>query len=294
MYNWKSILLATGSFIDNEYLAAYIELIDSFHEVTSYMENHHIIPVAYYKQKYNVDTSKHRREAVRYANNDPDNKLVLLSFADHCKAHWLLTKCTVEELATSSATAFLRQIAGLKYINEKLFLNKNHHIVEVGLTTNEYEILQQQVHDIKTNNERFWSSEQDDWLRQNRCQYTAKYCAEYLGKTEKAVLCRCTALGIKRIWHTEASDAELLEYSKTHTAKECAEYFGVSKALIAKRWRELGFSKTFKWDAEKDNWLRENDNKYTVAEMAEKLGTTKTTIMGRRWTLGITRWDRTT
>ena len=294
MQNLKSILLATGKFIDNKYLDLYIELVSTPRKVVSYMENHHIIPVAYYKHKYNIDTRKHRHEAERYANADYHNTIVALSFADHCKAHWLLSKCTTEKLARASSIAFIRLASGLKCVDERFFINKKHHIVDVGLTDAEYELLQQYVSELRATNSRFWSLEQDNWLKQNRHSYTVKECAKYLGKSENAVLTRCNILNIpKKIWYTEAENTELLAYSVNHTAKECAERFGTSKHNIIKRWRDLGFSKTFKWTEEQDNWLRENDSRYTVAELAEKLGTTKTTVMGRRWTLGITRWERT-
>ena len=294
MKDWKSILLEIGEFRENEYLDLYVELISCKHCTVSYMEKHHIIPVAYYKSKYNIDTSKHRHEAERYADADPRNGLVLLSFADHCKAHWLLTKCTTEQLMKTSAEAFMRQVSVLKQVDTKFCLKTRSRIIDSGLTTAEYAMLQQYIDDIKVRSPKYWSAEQDEWLRLNRSKYTAKYCADYLGKTERAVYCRCTQLGLRREWQSDEENAKLLEYSKTHTAKECAEYFGVSKHLIVKRWRELGFSKAdyYEWTAEKDQWLRDNDDKYSVAELAELLGTSKTTVMGRRWTLGITRWER--
>ena len=155
-------------------------------------------------------------------------------------------------------------------------------------------MLQKYVEEIKAKSKKYWSAEQDEWLSKNRQNHTAKYCADYLGKTVSSVYCRCHLLGLNRVWQSDEENAKLLEYSKTHTAKECAEYFGVSKHLIVKRWRELGFSKAdyYEWTAEKDQWLRDNDSKYSVAQLAEKLGTSKTTVMGRRWTLGITRWER--
>lgn len=291
MKDWKTILLATGSFIDNNYLDDYISLINKPHEIFPYMENHHVIPVAYYKHKYNIDTHKHRREATRYANADIQNEQILLSFADHCKAHWLLFKCTTGQLAIANSVAFFRQTAGLRCIDEKIFRKQRDRIFDTGLTKSEYDWLQQQATEVKTNLKYTitWTPEQDEWLKQNRPKYTAKYCAEYLGKTEKAVLCRCTQLGIKRKWQSEEENTKLLEYSKNHTARECAEYFGVSEHLIIKRWRELGFSKNFKWTEDKDKWLRENDPKYSFDELAEILGTTKPSIMNRRCVLGITR-----
>lgn len=297
MEDWKSILLATGEFKNNEYLDLYITLLASEDNPSAlYKEKHHIIPVAYYKYKYNMNTSSSKRikEVRKQADTDPLNDVVLLSFADHCKAHWLLSKCTTERLSTASATAFMRQISALKQVGAKFCVQNYAAIVDVGLTDAEYKLLQQYIEDIKAKSQKYWSAEQDDWLRLNRSKHTAKYCADYLGKTEKAVYCRCTQLGIKREWQTEEENQELLEYSRSHTAQECADHFGVSVHLITKRWRELGFRKAdyFNWTPEKDQWLRDNDNKYSVAELAELLGTSKTTVMGRRWTLGITRWDR--
>ena len=296
MKDWKSILLATGEFKDNEYLDLYINIISGISAPASYMENHHVIPVAYYKYKYNLTTnsSKLVKEARKCADNDPQNSTVLLSFVDHCKAHWLLSKCTTKLLAASSATAFMRQVSVLKKLDTKFCVKKHSHIIDLGLTDEEYSLLQQYIEDIKVKSQKYWSAEQDEWLRLNRPTHTAKYCADYLGKTERAVYSRCSVLGINRVWHTEETDNELIEYSRTHTAKECSEYFDVSEAYVVKRWRELGFSKAdyYEWTEEKDQWLRDNDSKYTVAQLAEKLGTSKTTVMGRRWTLGITRWER--
>lgn len=292
MQDWKTLLLSTEKFIDNEYLEEYITLISTPSAVQPYLEKHHVIPVAYYKHKYNLDTKSHRHEAERYANADPINKLVLLSFMDHCKAHWLLAHCTVDDLAAASVSAFLHLIAGLKTADGQFFLAKKTGLISLGLTPEEYEAIQQQAVKIRRADPRYWSPEQIQWLKENRPKLTLAQCAEHLGKTTRAVACQCTVLGIKRCWRTEEDDNALLEYSTEHTAKECAEHFGISEALVIKRWRELGFSKTFKWDTEKDNWLRDNDSKYSVAELAEKLGTTKTTVMGRRWTLGITRYSR--
>lgn len=294
MKDWKSILLATDNFIDNEYLDQYIALICATHTITSYMEKHHVIPVAYYKRKHNITEDKYGHKARQLADADTLNEMVLLSFACHCKAHWLLTKCTTEELSTSSAIAFMRQIGCLKHLDAKVFLNKWDRIIDVGLTDEEYQVLQQYIEDIKNSSSRFWSPEQDSWLKQNRYSYTVKQCAEVLGKTESAVRSRCKVLKLQKVWHTEEENAEFLKYSETHTAQECADHFGMSKHNVVKRWRDLGFSKTFKWTEEMDSWLRENDTKYTVAELAEQLGTTKTIVMGRRWKLGITRWERHT
>lgn len=290
----RNILIQNYGFVDNEYLDLYLNLIaNPPHRNSTYIEGHHVIPVAYYKEKYGVDTRSHRHEADRYANSDENNSIVFLSFADHCKAHWLLANCTTGKLRSANINYLQLTLGGLQKIDKQLWLKRRKGFILSGLTEAEYEMLQQQVDKLKSLDPRFWTADQIKWLQENRQKYNLAELAEQLGKSRNAVHSQLAKLGIKKIWHTDEENIALLEYSKTHTAKECAERFNVSKASIIKRWRELGFKKhTFVWTPEKDAWLRENDSKYTVAELADLLGTTKTTVMGRRWTLGITRWER--
>ena len=107
----KQTLLNTGIFIDNKYLDSYVKLISKQHKIKGYAEWHHIIPVSYYAKLHNLQLGKNgRHKAEVIADADINNKKVLLSYADHCKAHWLLSKCLVAEYAKSSASAFLKML----------------------------------------------------------------------------------------------------------------------------------------------------------------------------------------
>ena len=83
----KDVLLATTLFINNQHLDDYLELIYT-NNITEpskyYCEDHHAIPVAYYKKIYNC---KSRAEALQYADADKNNFTSRLLYKDHCKAH---------------------------------------------------------------------------------------------------------------------------------------------------------------------------------------------------------------
>lgn len=97
MLKLKEDLLSTGFFLDNQYLDEYVELVlnnlDTI-KVIGVTQEHHVIPVfCYSADKYSITTNKHRREAVKNANADSINKRIQLTYADHLKAHILMTKC---------------------------------------------------------------------------------------------------------------------------------------------------------------------------------------------------------
>lgn len=79
----KDTLLSTNLFIDNNYLADYISLVSNSTITDSYTEKHQVIQVAYYKHLYKCN----RETAEKYADTDPNNFIVQLSYRDHCKAH---------------------------------------------------------------------------------------------------------------------------------------------------------------------------------------------------------------
>lgn len=79
----KKVLLGTDLFIDNNYLEQYIDLIFTEQEPNQYSEQHHVLPVSYYKHQYNVD----RYAAEKLADTDVNNFTVKLTYMNHCKAH---------------------------------------------------------------------------------------------------------------------------------------------------------------------------------------------------------------
>ncbi len=105
MLKIKKILLNTDFFEDNQYLDEYIELIvNNLNTVKAIgiTQEHHIIPIFCYSTDdasmriggyHTSEAGKRRRELVKLANADPNNKRVHLKFSDHLKAHILLVKC---------------------------------------------------------------------------------------------------------------------------------------------------------------------------------------------------------
>lgn len=92
MQKIKNNLIAYGIAIDNEYLDKYIQLClnNKVEPIKGKTNLHHIIPVAYYKEKYSCAT---RRIAEKYAKDDLNNICVNLLFKDHILAHYYLALC---------------------------------------------------------------------------------------------------------------------------------------------------------------------------------------------------------
>lgn len=171
----KQEFLQTGYFIDNKYLDQYLELIEKPFYFTTEYEEHHIIPVSYYKI---VHKCKTRKEAEKIA----DNRKVKLTIADHCTAHWLLYKCTRGLLKELNGKAFIR-MTGKKILKAltkteytKLLKNKQQVIQQIG----------------------GWKISELVWLQNNYSKYTAVYCASKLHKSVSAVENRLYRLNLKK------------------------------------------------------------------------------------------------
>lgn len=95
MLKLKETLLA-HNFVDNSYLDDYVELVLNNYTTalkTGRTQKHHVVPVSCYN-KFSAEYDSHRKEALRLAEADPDNYKVNLTFADHLKAHYLLSRCS--------------------------------------------------------------------------------------------------------------------------------------------------------------------------------------------------------
>ena len=293
--NMKQTLLNTGIFIDNKYLDSYVKLISKQHKIKGYAEWHHIIPVSYYAKLHNLQLGKSgRHKAEVIADADINNKKVLLSYADHCKAHWLLSKCLVAEYAKSSASAFLKM---LNVVRDDLTIVRYKAVIFSGLTKQEYKSLQNKISEIKELNPRYWKKEDLDFLAENYKKYSLDELAKKLGRTKNSLRSIAQIKGIdkRRIFWTDERIEQLrhLYLDLDKSALECAKILGVAEATVIKQCRICGFRKAKSWTEEEDKFIIENDSKYTVEELAKILKVSKTTLMGRRWTLGLTKWDRT-
>lgn len=104
----KQELLDTGYFIDNEYLAAYLQLV-RHSAVQEHLHIHHIIPKQYYK-KLNIKVDSSTKNTVK------------LSLVDHIKAHWYLSNCTTSWLKAGSFYA-IRFLFSTKVLKQKQLIS---------------------------------------------------------------------------------------------------------------------------------------------------------------------------
>jgi len=106
------MLLPSAYFENNSYYNSYKILINTAFDLTVPVEKHHMIPVCYYKQLYQCKT---RKQAEKYANSDPANKLVDLPLPQHILAHYYLCNCCInKELKARLINAFL-MLASFKH-----------------------------------------------------------------------------------------------------------------------------------------------------------------------------------
>ena len=100
MQKIKNTLLATGVFLDNDYLAKYVELIyNNLHtkKETAKTQQHHILPKCYFK----------------FVNKTCDNtkaNLVHLRYIDHTRAHFYLSQCFADKKLAGQNALVLKYI----------------------------------------------------------------------------------------------------------------------------------------------------------------------------------------
>lgn len=230
--NLRTYLIEEIGCLDNEYLTEYINLITTYTLVAGYSEQHHMIPIAYYFKKYNC---KSKWEAKRkYADKDPQNRLVQLLYKDHIKAHWLLYNCTTGYLKQANAKAYKRML------NEKYTYKFEHR-----LTDKEYAELQYQMDQIVQSEDTiYWSSKDTNWLIENFRNYSYTECGKYLNKTALAVQHKIHVLGLTKykIWTEDE-----VEWLKTNilicSVKECSEYLNRPVCNVQSKLSELGLTK---------------------------------------------------
>ena len=245
----KKKLLDTGYFIDNSYLADYLDLVSANSKAT-YLERHHILPRAYYNiTEQEIDNS--------------DDNLVSLSFADHCKAHWLLYYCTIDRVQYATQTAFVIMVNGL-----------SKHIKEY--TEADFIELQEMKNQILEDSATFWSTDEDDFLRQNFLEFTDNELADKLNRTEIAIRARRTFLGLQRVKMSDFTDEELAYITANFYKKELKEIANAlnrSVSSIAAKCHNLGLKKWHAdpWTEEELEFLYKNSSTMSTTEISAAL-----------------------
>lgn len=151
----KNILL-NYDFIDNDYLNAYVNLINLHSTQTniSYTERHHVIPICYYKNRYNCST---RAEAKKIAEADNNNYIVFLSFTEHVYAHYLLYMCTTAKVKFANKCAFFRLIAPV-FTDTDLNIRVNQYTNDNKLMHEDLSVVYQYISALRNQIDNdFWS-----------------------------------------------------------------------------------------------------------------------------------------
>ena len=239
----KQKLLATGYFIENSYFADYLKLITKSTAVANKYDEHHIIPLHYYQDKYNCTRQKAFK--ISLANNDP---VVKLSLGDHCLAHWLLSRCSIN--SRGNLVAYI-------CILKKVSANPSIH----GLTLEEY----QQLNSLDLD-DFFWTQSEKDFIKNNYTKYSYKQLALLLGLPDSSTsryivrnLCRkldCLR-GRDDLWTEEKCDWLIENYHKG--TSYCAAYLEKSESAIRTKSSRLNLKSSARWTKDQEQWLKENN-----------------------------------
>lgn len=268
----KQVLLNTGYFVDNSYLDEYLELVQKPFSFSGYSERHHVIPAVIYSIKHSI---KDNREARKLANADLNNFLVDLLFKDHCKAHWLLYNCTLNEVKACNARAYIL-MTGRKVV----------HLEE--LSTDEYNEIQLYRDQVMEEDDYYWSLEEKQLLAKHYATASFEELTNIFGRNKEAIIAAANLMGLtRRLWSKEEEQWLINNYAK-YSRKECADLLNKSEASINKKCITLGLYKPSNiWTEEQNTWLLENYTKHTVSEAASILGRSYNAVRSQAVKLGL-------
>lgn len=223
--------------VKNSYLDEYLVLTSQSTKLPGYAEEHHIICKSFY----------------RYLNlpiDDSKNNLVRLLFKDHCKAHWLLYKCTIGKMHEAMANAFISMI-GFK---------SNKNLLEFGLSEADYNELQSKILSIKNSADtNYWTSEEVAFLKANYSAKGQRYCAEKLNKKIAAISEKASKLGLKIARYFSTTELEFLKANyKKLGAAGCAKYLGRSEKCVKTKASRLGLCEDQSYSQEEKDFLKAN------------------------------------
>lgn len=208
----KEKLLNTHYFIDNEFLDAYLKLVIENYTNTKYDEIHHIIPKTFFKHfKLPIDNS--------------DENLVKLSFSNHCRAHYLMSKCSLDFLRRNNnyALRFMINTKKSKYnllaLTDKDFQDLQYYYEQSVIHIDEKEFIEfYTTHTVLETVEKF--------------QINRKFVSDLADKLH------CRKHPIEKINRNRIIPKEELEkfyIQEKHTLVETANYFSVNKSTIIRR-----------------------------------------------------------
>ena len=222
-----------------------------------------------YKELHHI-FCKSFSKALNEKIDDSAANLVQLLFKNHCKAHWLLYKCTVGEQKQAMATAFLSMIS----------FKSSKTVLELGLTAADYQELQEYVTSIKMDPTlNYWTPEEEQFLLKNYPISGQRYCAEALNKSLTAISAKANVLGIAMDkWWTEAEIKWLVENYAILGARACSQHLNRTYGSIVTKASELELTKDQTYSEQDKLFIVDNYPKYGAAYCANRLGKTKEAI----------------
>ena len=263
----KKKLLDTGYFIDNEYLSEYLILVTTKSKEL-YQEKHHILPRQYFK-------------LINKPCDNSEANLAKLSYAKHCRAHYLLTLCTLGALYKGSLYTLNLMINSQRAKFSKLTADEQRLMISYN-----------------DSNDLFWTEDEIKLLY----TYYPKLgtaCIKFLpNRTKHAIKDQANLLGIKydfesseRRRYTIKDDQFLIEHYQKCGAAYCAANLNKSVASVKSRAAKvLNITKSAPkpWSANEVAILKELYPKVGAFGLVDKLPDRKVVdIRKKAYRLGI-------
>jgi predicted transcriptional regulator len=141
-----------------------------------------------------------------------------------------------------------------------------------------------------------WTEDKIEYLIANWNKLSINKMMVFLHCSDKTIIDKASELGLPPYKSNRWTDDEikqLQELASEHTVDEIAEIMGKSSASVDHKIQRMHLkTKTTlnienKWNEEKDNYIRENINKISLAEMQRYLGVYYTALMARIEELGL-------
>lgn len=271
---FKEYLLGTGYFLDNHYLKDYINLVLTPPELnpSDYAELHHAIQVSYYKLKHKCED---RAEALRFADADPFNFKVLLTYKNHCLAHYLLYFCTTGVLKAGNCNA----VNFIVDMYSKLTTNGNKQRCDFNQA--DFQLLETYMNEIREDEEsKWWTAAEFEFLKENYTTYGVSYCAEYLNRSYASTKYKARKLGLRvdiNEWTTEEDDFLKVQYP-TMGQRWCAEQLDRSMSSVSCRAGKLGIKVKKGCTEYEKQFIKQNFQTYGIDGCAQKLNIDKNLV----------------
>jgi hypothetical protein len=137
-----------------------------------------------------------------------------------------------------------------------------------------------------------WTDEEDAYLIKHASTMTYAQMAKALHRDMVTVRARCQVLGVGRAPYPSSSveaQAYVQANYKTMMNKHIAAHLGVSIACVRGMAKRMGLSKVPRWSGGDDQFIMDNWQKMSDAEMATSLTRTENAVELRRLGMGLLR-----